>query len=142
MRAPVLGEALALYIEVYFNMSEGDMYQSKPSLRPGGEELGEGNEGKEFEDWPDKARVAWTRWDLDSGTSQSGRVVGTSEYSCWSGQWGWTGTGPLRKTNPIDQVEDNSHGNAKLLEIKASIIVNIGEVPDPLELVISQLAVF
>jgi len=31
---------------------------------------------------PERARVAWTRWAFDSGTSQSGRVVGTSEYSC------------------------------------------------------------
>ena len=26
--------------------------------------------------------MAWTRWAFDSGMSQSGRVVGTLEYSC------------------------------------------------------------
>ena len=34
------------------------------------------------EGWePLRARVAWTRWAFDSGMSQSGRVVGTVEYS-------------------------------------------------------------
>ena len=66
----------------YFEMSWGAMYQSKPSFRPGGEEVGEGMDGYELEDSPERARVAWTRWAYDSGTSQSGRVEGTSEYSC------------------------------------------------------------
>ena len=34
VRAP-WGDLLAVYIDSYFDLSEGDMYQSKPSLRPG-----------------------------------------------------------------------------------------------------------
>lgn len=61
------------------------MYQSKPSLRPAVSSSSSVKEGEmgEKEGWfPERARVAWTRWAFDSGTSQSGRVVGTSAYSC------------------------------------------------------------
>ena len=34
MRAPC-GPLFAVYIDSYFDLSLGDMYQSKPSLRPG-----------------------------------------------------------------------------------------------------------
>ena len=48
----------------------------------------------------------------------------------------------VRKTHAIDQVKDNAHSNAEFLKIEVSIVVDVCEVPDPLELVISQLAVF
>ena len=59
------------------------MYQSKVSFRPGvssSEVSREEEEGKAG-DVPERAAWAATRWDLDSGISQSGRVVGTSLYS-------------------------------------------------------------
>ena len=45
-------------------------------------------------------------------------------------------------TYAIDQVEDDSHGDAELLKVQVAVIVDVGEVPDPLELVVAQLAVF
>lgn len=101
---------------------------------------------------PERAAWAATRWDLDSGISQSGRVVGTSLYSyitisdslehplkvhaadlSFEDSWG---------TYAIDQVEDNSHSNAKFLKVQIAVIVDISEIPNPLELVIAELAVF
>ena len=58
------------------------MYQSKLSERPGVSSSSSVGETGENEGWvPERARVAWTRWALDSGTSQSGRDFGTSTYS-------------------------------------------------------------
>lgn len=62
------------------------MYQEKSSRRPppgeeeeeGGEAGGEGRGGAV----PARAECAATRWDLEEGMSQSGRVRGTSVYSC------------------------------------------------------------
>ena len=45
-------------------------------------------------------------------------------------------------TYAIDQVKDYPHCDTKLLKVEIPIIVDIREVPHPLELVISQLAVF
>jgi len=42
---------------------------------------------------------------------------------------------------PVDKIEDNPHRNAELLEIEIPIVVHVGEIPYPLELVIAQLAV-
>lgn len=55
------------------------MYQSKPSLR---EESVSSSSTRSNWGWrPVRARLAWTRWAFDSGTSQSGSVVGTSADS-------------------------------------------------------------
>jgi len=61
------------------------MYQEKSSRRPLGEEEEEGGEaGGEGRGGavPARAECAATRWDLEEGMSQSGRVRGTSVYSC------------------------------------------------------------
>ena len=57
------------------------MYQGKSSFRPFGECGGEGGgdiRGCVFV----RARLAETRWALEDGTNQSGRVGGSVEYSC------------------------------------------------------------
>lgn len=46
------------------------------------------------------------------------------------------------RTDAINKVKDYPHSHAKLLKVQIPIIVDIGEVPNPLELIISQLAVF
>ncbi len=46
------------------------------------------------------------------------------------------------KIYAIDEIEDYSHSNAKLFEVKAAIIVDVSKVPHPFQLIISQLAVF
>ena len=59
------------------------MYQSKVSFSPGvssAEVSREEEEGKAG-DVPERAACAATRWDFDSGMSQSGRDEGTSLYS-------------------------------------------------------------
>ena len=69
-------------MDSYFDLLLGDMYQSKPSLRPGTSSSSSEGEMGENAGWlPERARVAWTRWALDSGTSQSGSEEGTSAYS-------------------------------------------------------------
>ena len=78
------GVLCVVYMASYFRLSLGDMYQSKPSFRPGvsSSSSSEGGMG-EKEGWePERARVACTRWAFDSGTSQSGNEGGTSAYSC------------------------------------------------------------
>jgi hypothetical protein len=47
----------------------------------------------------------------------------------------------MEKTYSVDEVEDQPHCHAKLFEIQIAIIINIGNVPDTLQLVISQLTV-
>lgn len=75
------GEAFAEKMASYLDFEAGGMYQSKESLRPGvsSSESEGGGEGKEVR--PERADFAATRWDLEEGTSQSGRVAGTSAYS-------------------------------------------------------------
>lgn len=115
------------------------MYQSKPSLSPG--ESSSSSTCSNCTALPVIARVAWTRCALDSGTSQSGRVVGTSAHSwrshvsCWvrdEGPW---------QTYPVEQIKNDAHGDAKLLKVQVAIAVDVGEVPDAGELVIPQAAV-
>lgn len=52
----------------------------------------------------------------------------------------WAGEG-LHGSYTVDEVEDDPHCHAELLEIQHAIIVDIGQVPDPFKLVIPQLAV-
>ena len=60
-------------------MSEGDMYHSKPSFRPSPSSEDVEREGEaKVGGGAERARLACTRWALLSGTSQSGRVGGTS----------------------------------------------------------------
>ena len=67
----------------YFDLSVGDMYQSKLSLRPSSS--GDvGGEGKDWEVGLRRAEAAVMRWALEEGTSHVGRVEGTSGYSCRS----------------------------------------------------------
>ena len=47
----------------------------------------------------------------------------------------------VKKTYTIDEIKDDPHGHAELLEIQAPVIVDVGQIPDPLELVIAELAV-
>ena len=68
------------------------MYQSKLDFSPGVSES-ESSEERESEselgiagEVPESAACAATRCDLDSGISQSGRVLGTSLYS-WRFSW-------------------------------------------------------
>jgi hypothetical protein len=68
------------YIDSYLALSCGFMYQSNPSFRPGVSESS--STCSNCTCLPVSARFACTRCDFDSGTSQSGNVVGTSEYSC------------------------------------------------------------
>ncbi len=44
-------------------------------------------------------------------------------------------------THPVHYVEDDAHGHAELLEIQIAVIIDIGDVPDALELVIPQATV-
>lgn len=67
------------YMDSYLALSDGLMYQSKPSLSPGVSESS--STCSNCTCLPVRARFACTRWDLDSGTSQSGSVAGTSAYS-------------------------------------------------------------
>lgn len=45
------------------------------------------------------------------------------------------------RTYPVQQIENNAHGNAKLLKVQVAIAVDVGEVPYARELVIPQAAV-
>ncbi len=59
---------------------QGSCTSPNPSFRPG-----ESSSSSTCSNWgalPVRALLACTRWAFDSGTSQSGRVVGTSWYSC------------------------------------------------------------
>lgn len=47
----------------------------------------------------------------------------------------------VRRTYTVDQIKYDSHRNAELLEIQASVIVDVGQIPYPLELIIAELAV-
>lgn len=47
----------------------------------------------------------------------------------------------MKETYTIDEIKDDPHGHAKLLEVQAPVIVDVGQIPDPLELVIAELAV-
>lgn len=71
---------LAEYISSYFDLSEGLMYQSKPSLRPA-DSSSSSSTRSNCDPRPVRAAFACTRWALDSGTSQSGNARGTSAYS-------------------------------------------------------------
>ena len=51
-------------------------------------------------------------------------------------------SGNASETYAIDEIENDPHSNAKLLKVQIAVIVDVGKVPDPLELVIAQLAVF
>ncbi len=42
---------------------------------------------------------------------------------------------------PVDEIEDNPHRNAEFLKVEIPIVVHVGEIPYPLQLVIAQLAV-
>ena len=50
--------------------------------------------------------------------------------------------GGIGQTYAVDQIKNDSHRDAKLFKVQHAIIVNVGQIPDPLELVITQLAVF
>ena len=80
------GSRFAPQISSYLCLSAGLMYQSKPSLRPASSSSGRPEEETRSKEGlrPVSARVAATRCALDSGTSQSGSVLGTSAYS-WGG---------------------------------------------------------
>lgn len=47
----------------------------------------------------------------------------------------------MQATYSVDKVEDQAHGNAEFLKVQVAIVVDIGEVPNLLELVVAQLAV-
>ena len=68
-------------MDSYFDLSVGDMYQSKLSFKPGVSSSEVSREEGKAGEVPERAAWAATRWDLDSGINQSGRVVGTSLYS-------------------------------------------------------------
>lgn len=133
------------------------MYQSKPSFKPGVSESS--STCSNWTCFPVMARVAWTRCALDSGTSQSGSVVGTSAYSCYfpshlvSGSLSrsmkyriiaYPNKRGIRNgdtTDTIYYVEDDAHGDAELLKIQVSIVVNVSDIPDALELIVIQTTV-
>lgn len=46
-----------------------------------------------------------------------------------------------KQSYPVYQVEDQAHGHAELLEVELAIVVDIGEVPHALELVVAEVAV-
>lgn len=46
-----------------------------------------------------------------------------------------------QRTYAVDEVEYQPHRNAELLEVEVAVIVHVGEIPHPLELVVSELAV-
>ena len=41
----------------------------------------------------------------------------------------------------IQYVEDDSHRNAELLKVQVAIVVDVGQIPDPFQLVVPQPAV-
>ncbi|TLD30432.1 hypothetical protein PspLS_02716 [Pyricularia sp. CBS 133598] len=41
-------------------------------------------------------------------------------------------------THPVEYVKDDAHGHAELLKVQVSIIVDVGKVPHPLELIIAK----
>ena len=139
------------YIDSYLALSSGFMYQSKPSFRPGVSESS--STCSNCTCLPVRARPAWTRWDLDSGTSQSGRVLGTSAYSyaatrCQHAAAAARGcSGAPRRaerratTDPVDDVEDDAHGDAELLKVQVAVVVDVGHVPHMFQLVVAQAAV-
>ena len=42
---------------------------------------------------------------------------------------------------PVEYVKDDSHGHTELLKVKVSVIVDVGQVPHPLELIIAETTV-
>jgi len=44
-------------------------------------------------------------------------------------------------TYPVDQIENQPHGHAELFKVEAAIIVDVGEVPDPLQLIVAEVTV-
>jgi hypothetical protein len=46
-----------------------------------------------------------------------------------------------RRTYTIDEIEYQPHCNAKLFKVEIAVIVNVGEIPHSLELVVSELTV-
>ena len=65
-------------------------------------------------------------------------------YSTCSREGGCGGRwkGRPSKAYPIDQIKDQPHRHAKLLEIQLPVIVHVRQIPDPFELVVTQLAIF
>lgn len=138
------------YIDSYLDLSAGFMYQSKPSFRPG--ESRSSSTCSNCTCLPVIARPACTRWDLDSGTSQSGKTLGTSAYSykCFENERldpdiliAMLSLSALHvaATNPVDYIKDDTHGDAELLKVQVAVVVDVGHVPDLLELVVAQAAV-
>lgn len=41
----------------------------------------------------------------------------------------------------VQQVEDDAHGDAELFEVEVAVIVDVGQVPHALQLIVSQAAV-
>ena len=46
------------------------------------------------------------------------------------------------KTHPVDQIEDQAHGDAELLKVQVSVIVHVRQVPHLGQLVFGELTVF
>ncbi len=46
------------------------------------------------------------------------------------------------RTYPVHEIENQPHGDAKLLKVQTPVVIDVGQVPDSFELVVSQLAVF
>lgn len=44
-------------------------------------------------------------------------------------------------TYSVEDIENQAHGDAKLLKVEIAIVVDVGEIPDPLELVVAEAAV-
>lgn len=89
------------------------------------------------------------RWALEEGTSHVGSVEGTSGYSylrymlvCSSSSDPWSSRGMDVQTYTVDEIEYYPHSDAELLEIQLAIAVDIGQIPDTFELVITELTVF
>lgn len=49
--------------------------------------------------------------------------------------------GRRRKLYAIDKVKDEPHGDAELFKIEIAIVVDVGDIPDPFELVVTEVAV-
>jgi hypothetical protein len=73
--------------------------------------------------------------------------VGTSDDSCILAQYTTyrdsviSHRGHGSDTHPVDQVEDQAHGHAKLLKVQLPVIIYIGKIPHALELVVPEVRV-
>ena len=94
----------------------------------GGHEVGFG-----FWDEP-----VWEGWG-HVGVFLVGTIGQRMSLTCKTSSRGFPGRA---ETYAVDEIVYDPHRNAKLLKVQIAVIVDVGEVPDPLELVVAQLAVF